>query len=54
MNERDEIKLYRMVKSLLDEEIRVDGEVAYVVRDINELVVGVMEFYEGRKSGNNN
>lgn len=45
MTEGNEIKLYQKVKSLMKEEKRIDGEAAYVVRDINALVMGIMEFY---------
>lgn len=45
MTERDEIALYQKVKTLLKEEKRTDGEIAYVVRDINKLIEGIKEFY---------
>lgn len=45
MTEKEEVALYQKVKSVLTEEKRTDGEVAYVVRDINSLIKVIMEFY---------
>ncbi len=45
-NELYETSIWKMVVGFTNQEKRVDGEVAYVVRDMSDLVVGIMNFYE--------
>lgn len=45
-NEQYEIRLRIAISSCLDREIRQDGEMAYVVKDLGELILTILEFYE--------
>lgn len=51
--EEYEIKVRRMVSTHLDKETRVDGEVAYVVKDLDELILNIMELHEVKHDKNN-
>lgn len=44
--ERDEIAVWTVVSSFIKKEKRTDGEIAYVVSDIGDLVMGIMDHYE--------
>lgn len=49
-NEAYEQSVWQMVLEHVDQEKRIDGKLAYVIRDMSELVVGIMEFYEQEKN----
>jgi hypothetical protein len=48
-NEQYEIKVRKMVQNNLDKESRVDGEVAYVVKDLDTLILDIMELHDEKK-----
>lgn len=41
-----EIGVWEMVMKNLDNETRTDGEEVFVVKDLSELIVNIIEFYE--------
>ena len=41
-----EIKVRKMVGKNIESETRTDGEVANVVKDIDKLIIDIMEFIE--------
>lgn len=45
-NENLETDVWRLVMGFIDQEKRVDGNEAYVIRDMSELVMGILDFYE--------
>ena len=44
-----EIKVRKMVSKNIDSEKRTDGEMAYVIKDIDKLIIDIIEFYENYK-----
>jgi hypothetical protein len=48
-NEHYEIEVRMMVSTHLDKETRVDGEVAYVVKDLDALILDIMELHYEKK-----
>ena len=44
-----EIKVRKMVCKNIESETRTDGEVANVVKDIDKLIIDIIEFYENYK-----
>lgn len=48
-NEHYEIKVRKMVQNNLDKEERVNGEIAYVVKDLDTLILGIMELHDKKK-----
>ncbi len=45
-NEKLETGLWTLIMKNCNKEKRVDGELAYVVKDVGELVTNIIEFYE--------
>jgi hypothetical protein len=45
-----EVKVWKMVMDNLDNETRTDGEEVFVVKDLNQLILDIMEFHENRKN----
>lgn len=44
--EQYEINVRKVVSNNIEKEIREDGEEAYVVKDLDVLILDIMEFYE--------
>lgn len=44
--ENFEIEIRKIIMSKLESETRVDGETAFVVKDLDSLMIGVMEFIQ--------
>lgn len=51
-NEAFEIKVRKMLSPHIEGENRVDGEIAWVIKDYDKLLIDLMEFIQNEKSPN--
>lgn len=50
--EQLEIKAYQVVRKNIDMEERTNGEIVYVVKDLNKLIFDILELNEENKKTN--